>query len=87
MFTAANESTYWPVTEPATEPSKLAPLKATRRTSAGMDISAKLALNELIALAKLIRNTGAPFWTNQPSNECRTLSLSRGGRWTSCRGR
>ena len=60
MFTAANGSTNWPVTEPATEPSKLAPLEATRRTSAGMDISAKLALNELIALAKRIRKPGAP---------------------------
>ena len=60
MFTAANESTNWPVTEPATEPSKLAPLEATRRTSAGVDISAKLALNELIALAKRIRKPGAP---------------------------
>ena len=78
MFTAANESTNCPVTEPATEPSKLAPVEATRRTSAGVDISAKLALNELIELAKLIGKPGAPFWTNQPSNECRTLALTRG---------
>ena len=87
MFAAANERTNWTITEPATEPSKLAPLEETRRTSAGVDISAKLALNELIAMAKLIRKLGSPLWTKQPTNECRTLALTRCGRWTSCRGR